>query len=195
MSATTEQVSDGELVAAARTGEKTAFGELVRRHQGSAVRVAAVALGSSDDAEDVAQEAFVKAHRSLHHFRDDGAFRPWLLQIVVNTAKNRQRRFSRQRNLALRVGARPEIAEPGPDEVAAHRADQAIVIGAINRLRPADRLILTYRWYEQLSEAEIAQALGCRPGTVKSRLNRAMNRLRQELGVAGPTPSTTRSEP
>lgn len=174
---------DSELVAAARQGHGAAFGELVRRHQASALRVAAMALGSEVGADDVAQEAFVKAHRALDRFRLEEAFKPWLFRIVVNTARNRQRGAVRQRRLAVRVGRLGSTVEPGPEELATHRVDQAVVIEAINRLRPNDRLILTYRWYEQMTEAEIAGALGVRNGTVKSRLNRAMARLRAELDV------------
>ena len=81
----------------------------------------------------------------------------------------------------LREELRLLVAGPAPDEVADHRADAEAMIRAINRLRVTDRLILSYRWYEQLSEAEIAVALGCPPGTVKSRLSRAMDRLRREI--------------
>lgn len=178
-----DTVPDRELIRAAKAGDLAAFGELIRRHQAPALRIATLALGSPTEAEDVVQEAFVKAHRALERFRDDSAFRPWLFRIVDNTAKNRHRRVGRQRRLAARVAARGEAGGLSPDEAATHRADHAVVVEAINRLRPADRLILTYRWYEQLTEAEIAVALDCRPGTVKSRLNRAMGRLRGELGV------------
>lgn len=139
-------------------------------------------LGSAEGADDVAQEAFVKAHSALPRFRNGSPLRPWLFRIVANTARNQQRRAGRQRALAVRAGNLVPARGPlPPDEVAIHQAERAEMIDAINRLKVDDRLILTYRWYEELTEAEIAVALGCRPGTVKSRLHRAMNRLRTEL--------------
>lgn len=181
MPGTTVHPPDAELIEAAQNGDLGAFGALVRRHQQSAVRIAAVTLGSATDADDVAQEAFVKAHKALSRFRPGASFQPWLFRIVVNTARTRQRRMGRQRAVAERTARLELVVEPDPAEVAARRDDSQRTIAAINRLRPSDRLILTYRWYEQLSEIEIAEALGVRAGTVKSRLNRAMSRLRLEL--------------
>lgn len=174
---------DAELIERAQAGDLTAFGELVRRHQRAAIRVAAVALGSSTGADDVAQEAFMKAHVALQRFNEGSPFEPWLFRIVTNTARNRMRRLGRQRALAVRSGNLAVIGAPMADEIVTARADSQALIEAINRLRPADRLILVYRWYEELSETEIADALGCRRGTVKSRLSRAMTRLRVELGA------------
>jgi len=174
-------LSDQELIAATKNGDARAFGSLVRRHQQAAVRIAAVALGSADGAEDVTQDAFVKVHRSIGRFRQDQPFEPWLYRIVTNTARNRIRTESRQRKLRLRSAALAVVDDSGPAETAAHLADRHRLLDAINRLPTADRLVLTYRWYAELSEAEIATAMDCRRGTVKSRLNRAMNRLRAEL--------------
>ena len=173
---------DAELIERAQAGDVAAFGELVRRHQRAAIRVAAVALGSSTGSDDVAQEAFMKAHAALHRFKDGAPFEPWLFRIVTNTARNRIRRLGRQRALALRSGNLAVVGEPLAEEFVTDRADRQTLIEAVNRLGPADRLVLVYRWYDELSEAETADALGCRRGTVKSRLSRAMSRLRVELG-------------
>lgn len=179
---TDDEPTDAALLAAAKAGDVTAFGELVRRHQRAARRVAAVALGSAEGADDVVQEAFVRAHAALSSFRLEAPLKPWLFRIVTNTARNRQRRAGRQRALAVRAGSRVGVGGPlPPDEAAVRQTEREAVIAAINRLRPDDRLILTYRWYEELTEAEIAEAMGCRPGTVKSRLHRAMGRLRDQL--------------
>lgn len=177
----TDHRPDAALVAAARTGDRDAFAELVRRHQRSAVLTATFALGSATDADEVAQEAFVKAFAALARFDESAAFRPWLLRIVTNTARNRHRFTRRQQHLMLRVAAQVPVTGPAPEEVAGHRAEAEAMVRAINRLRVADRLILSYRWYEQMTEAEIAVALGCPAGTVKSRLSRAMGRLRREI--------------
>ncbi len=179
--------TDNELIDAAKSGDVEAFGALVARYQTAAVRIAAIALGSASDADDVAQEAFVKAYRALPRFRAEAGFQPWLFRIVTNTARNRLRGEKRHRALTLRTAAlTPEDrrAESGAEaEHAVHLADRGHLVEAINRLRTDDRLILAYRWYDEMSEIEIADALGCRRGTVKSRLSRAMNRLRKELGV------------
>lgn len=182
MSDTTEHLSDADLVMSAQQGDMAAFGDLVRRHQKSAIRIAAVAAGSATDAEDIAQEAFVKAHAAISRFRPDARFEPWLFRIVTNTAKNRNRSEKRYAELSTRVARMAETGGIEPSEVAVHRSDSARLVAAINRLSADDRLILTYRWYEELSEAEIAAALGCRAGTVKSRLSRARQRLSNELG-------------
>jgi RNA polymerase sigma-70 factor (ECF subfamily) len=173
------------LIAAARQGDVDAYGELVRRHQRAAVRVAALAAGDAADAEDAAQEAFVRAYRALGGFRTGQPFRPWLLRIVANTARNGRRSARRRHGVALRVAALAVVPGDAPVDVATGREDRRRLLDALNRLNADDRLILSYRWFEQLSEVEIATALGCRPGTVKSRLSRAMGRLRAELG-AGP---------
>ncbi|MEM9651921.1 MAG: sigma-70 family RNA polymerase sigma factor [Actinomycetota bacterium] len=178
---TPDRRSDGQLVHAAKDGDFGAFGELVRRHQRDAIRIAAIALGSSTGADDTAQEAFIKAHRSLHRFREDAPFRPWLFRIVTNTARNRLRHEGRQSNLRTRVAVLATSDPASPEEIAGHLADRDELVAAINRLEVADRLILAYRWYHQMTEAEIAEAMGCRRGTAKSRLSRAMNRLRLEL--------------
>ncbi|MDH4278403.1 MAG: sigma-70 family RNA polymerase sigma factor [Acidimicrobiia bacterium] len=177
--------TDHELIVAAIEGDVASFGRLVGRYQRDALRIAVVALGSSTDADDVAQDAFVKVHRALPGFDLTAPFRPWLYRIVVNTARSRQRTGRRIDNLRLRVSAFDAASSTatadGPADIAVHLDQRRRLVDAINRLSADDRLILTYRWYEQLSEAEIADALDCPAGTVKSRLSRAMQRLRTEL--------------
>lgn len=179
--------TDHELIVAAIEGDVAAFGQLVGRYQRDAVRIAAVALGSGTDSDDVAQDAFVKIHGALSGFDLTAPFRPWLYRIVVNTARSRQRTGRRQANLRLRAAAiqSPSTVEvavgEGPADIAVHLDQRRRLIDAINRLSIDDRLILTYRWYEQLSESEMAAALDCPAGTVKSRLSRAMQRLRNEM--------------
>ncbi|MGA8486588.1 MAG: sigma factor, partial [Gaiella sp.] len=93
------------LVARAKRGETTAYEELVRMHQGIAFRVALVAAGDRGDAEESAQDAFVKAYRALGRFREGSPFLPWLLRIVANEARNRRRSAGRRAGLALRAAA------------------------------------------------------------------------------------------
>lgn len=169
-----------ELVERARSGDLGAFEQLVARHQEAALRVA-YALAPMD-AEDVVQEAFVKAHAALPRFRVDAPFRPWVLRIVSNEARNHRRHRGRQAALALREGARraPGSART-PESQVIEEDDRRRLVAALSRLRPADREVLALRWFAGLSEAEMAIALRCRPGTVKSRLSRALGRLRDEL--------------
>ena len=171
-------LDDDALAARARAGDTAAFGELVRRHQQAALRVAAVICGSTEDARDVVQDAMVKAHRSLATHRGDGAIRSWLLRVVANEAKNhvrsrvrRLRRDDRHAGLQVRVAA-------GADEPALDRIDHAVLAAALGELRHDDRAVLGCRFVAGLSEAETADVLGLPTGTVKSRTSRALGRLR-----------------
>jgi RNA polymerase sigma factor (sigma-70 family) len=174
--------ADSELITRARRGEFGAFEELVRRYEATAVRVASVVCGSAG-AEDAVQEGFIRVFRSLDRFDDRRPFRPWLLRIVVNVAKNRVRADQRHAHLVLRAPSEPDTsADAGIDSVLAAER-RAALAAALARLPERDRVVLACRWFEGMSEQEIATTLGVRPGTVKSRLSRAMTRLRGELEV------------
>src|SRR2546425_4087657 len=166
-------LEETELVERARSGDAGAYEELVRMYQALAGRVAFVVSGSAADAEDAVQEAFVKAYRALGRFRSGGAFRPWLMRIVANEAINRRRAAGRQATLALRSAeGRPgEDAVPSPEGAALVQENKREVLEAVNRLGPQDRLVIAYRYWFELSEEEMAEAMGCRRGTVKSRLS------------------------
>jgi RNA polymerase sigma-70 factor (ECF subfamily) len=176
-------LEETELVERAQGGEIEAFEELVTTYQQLALRTAQVITGNAAEAQDAAQEAFVKAFYALGRFRSGAAFRPWLLRIVANEAINRRRAARRKANLVLRVAeSRPtDGAAPSPEAAAlAHEVRQE-VLDAVNKLRPEDRLVIAYRYFMDLSEGEMAEALDCPRGTVKSRLSRALKRLRAEL--------------
>ena len=96
---------DAVLVARARAGDREAFGVLVTRHQRAALRTAFAIGGSESEAEDVTQEAFVKAFRSLRRFEEGRPLRPWLMQIVANEARNRRRSRGRRERLAVRAAS------------------------------------------------------------------------------------------
>ena len=176
-----------DLVERARRGDEDAYGLLVSRYQGIAFRTAFVVAGGADEAEDAAQEAFVKAWRALPRFRAGAPFRPWLLQIVANEARNRRRAAGRRAALALRAGA-PDLsgeAAPSPEGAALSAEERQELLGAVNALKEDDRLVLACRYFLELSEEETAAALGVRRGTVKSRTSRALGRLRSQLGEGG----------
>jgi RNA polymerase sigma-70 factor (ECF subfamily) len=172
--------TETELVERARRGDVRAYEEIVEAHQGIAFRVAYLVAGDEADAQDAAQEAFVKAFRALGRFRRGAPFRPWLLQIVANEARNRRRTAGRQARLALRSAneSRPGDAAPSPEAVLLAGEQRAELLAAVNGLREEERLVIVLRYFLDLSEAETAAALDVRPGTVKSRTARALARLR-----------------
>ncbi|MBA3690567.1 MAG: sigma-70 family RNA polymerase sigma factor [Actinobacteria bacterium] len=176
-------MEDAELVGLARDGDVRAYEELVGRYRDLAFRTAWLVTRSSAEAEDAAQEAFVKAYYAMPRFRPGAPFKPWILRIVANEAKNRGRSARRRDALALRAAAAdPGGAVPSPEAAALEREEQQELLAAIARLPERDRLVLGYRYFLDLSEADMAEALDCRPGTVKSRLSRATAHLRAELG-------------
>jgi RNA polymerase sigma factor (sigma-70 family) len=150
----------------------------VREHQDVAFRAAYLVTGSAAEAEDAAQEGFVKAWQALPRFREGAPFRPWLLSIVVNEARNRRRHAGRQAALALRA---LDPAAAGVEEQAAAHADHERLLRIVGGMREEDRLVIGYRYFLDLSEEETAQALGIPRGTVKSRLARALARLRAQM--------------
>lgn len=183
-------LQDPELIELAKDGDVRAYGELVERYREVAFRTAYLVSRSAADAEDAAQDAFVKAYYALPRFRTREPFRPWLLRIVSNEAKNRVRSARRREGLALRLaeGGPPGGAGPSPEAAAALRETRELLLAALGALREDDRMVIAYRYLLELSEAETAEVLGVRPGTVKSRLSRALARLREGL-PAGLEPS------
>jgi RNA polymerase sigma-70 factor (ECF subfamily) len=177
-------LAEEELVERARRGDAAAYEELVRIYQGIAFRTAYLLTRSAADAEEAAQDGFVKAYRALGRFRSGSPFRPWLLKIVANEARNRRRSAGRREQLVLRAaaGAAPGDAAPSPEAALLGEERREELVAALNRLSEADRETIALRYFLDLSEAETAAALGVRPGTVKSRLSRALERLRAELG-------------
>ena len=161
----------------------------MRRYQDVVFRTAYVVAGEAAEAEDAAQEALVKAYYALRRFRSGAPFRPWLLTIVANEAHNRRVAAGRRARLALRASADQTGAGSVPLEaLAVAREERTTLLEALNGLRDEDRRAIACRYFLDLSEAETAAALGCARGTVKSRLSRALGRLRRVLdqATAGP---------
>ena len=169
----------------ARRGDDTAFGWLVAAHAEVAFRTAYLVLGDAAEAEDAAQEAFVRVHRALDGFREGAPFRPWLLRIVGNAARNRRRSRNRRLGLQLRAEAAADRrSAPSAEVQVLDEERRRVLLDAINGLREEDRVVLGARYFLDLPEAEIAELAGIARGTVKSRLSRAGARLAEALGGA-----------
>ena len=165
-----------------RSGDLDAYAELVRRHAPMAIRTA-VLLGAGPDGEDVVQEALVKAYRSLNRFRDGAAFRPWLLRIVANETRNHHRTVVRRGARERAVYLPAELLDP--EEEVADRERKEQLLEAVAGLPDRLRVVVACRYLLELSETETATTLGLPRGTVKSRLNRGLARLREQLATSG----------
>jgi RNA polymerase sigma-70 factor (ECF subfamily) len=173
-------LSEANLVNHARQGDAVAWETLVGQHQEAVFRLAYLLLGDADEAQDAAQEAFIRAFRSLAQFDPARPMRPWLLKITSNLVYNRRRALGRylaalQRLVRL---APPPLVTPGPDD-ALPSDDSRLLWQAVRRLNAADQEIIYLRYFLELSVAETAETAGIAPGTVKSRLSRALERLRR----------------
>ncbi len=183
------------LVEKAKGGNDEAFGALVGAYETfvyhMAVRVLTLSGGSSSDGEDVAQDVFIKAWRSLDSFRGDCAFSTWLYRITVNTAKDRIRSAGRHRTMSLTatdddgeeivIDVPVTAADEIPEMAYERRENIRAVREAIEKLPDDMRRILILRDLEDLSYADIADLLGLEIGTVKSRLNRSRAALKKIL--------------
>ncbi len=147
-------------------------------HQEPVFRLAYLFLGDPDDAEDITQETFLRAYHNLKHFDSTRPLRPWLLSIAANLARNRHRSAARY----LAALTRSFRTEPSESlDVEGHTAqnqDASQLWKAVRRLNADDQQIIYLRFFLDLSTAEAAQTLDVAEGTVKSRLNRAVGRLR-----------------
>ena len=174
-------LDESDLIGRARRGDTRAYEELVHAHQGIAFRTAYVIAGNAADAEDAAQDGFVKAWRALGRFREGAPFRPWLLQIVANEARNRRRSTGRRVHLALRAATEQPSgdAAPSPEASLLSAELRTALLAAVNDLPEDQRTVIALRFFVGLSEREVAEALSLPEGTVKSRSARALERLRE----------------
>lgn len=174
---------DRELVEAAAAGSREAFDELVRRHQAAIVGLARVLTSGHGEAEDLAQEVFVRAWKSLRTFRGDSAFRTWLHRVAINVVRTSQSRTGRL--MQMFTGATRDAAEvPSREEsVDASLARRQMIERALAALPDDLRVAVTLRDMQGLDYREIADMLDVPIGTVESRIFRARQRLKPLLGA------------
>jgi RNA polymerase sigma-70 factor, ECF subfamily len=180
-------VTDDELVLLARQGDADAFDQLVIRHQSAVYRAALAALRVPEDAEEVAQDAFVRAWSNLQRFRGDSSFKTWLLTIAWNQAMSRRRRLT---SWFRGVSSLDDVAEPVDatrrQDAAVHDAQlQRHAFQSIQALTPKLRDALLLSQSGDYGYDEIGAMLGIPVGTVKWRVSEARRKVREQLAGLG----------
>jgi RNA polymerase sigma-70 factor (ECF subfamily) len=197
MSAKAQEVAlDNLLVERFKSGDAAAFDQLVARYWDRIYAMVHQLLRNAEDAEEVTQDAFIRAHRGLGNFRGDSAFSTWLYQIATNLARNRYWywwRRKRDKSVSLDAPVGPDndttIAElipaeqETPEDATVTQEFVSRVAECMEELGEKHREILILRNVQNLSYEEIAEILGISVGTVKSRIARARESLREKLGV------------
>ena len=177
--------AEAELVRRARRGDGVAWEALVGRYQEPVFRLAYLILGDAAEAEDISQEAFVRAYLALGRFDETRPLRPWLLSIAANLARNRRRGLGRAWAAMQRAFlSEPQRHHPPPDRTPA--SDARRLRQAVERLRPDARDVVYLRYFLGLSEAETAATLSIPSGTAKSRHSRALAQLRAVIDADFP---------
>jgi RNA polymerase sigma-70 factor (ECF subfamily) len=165
------------LIAAARRGDRGAFGILVERYRDRLHRAAVGLTRGSADAEDLAQEAFIRAFGALGRFRGESAFSTWLFGVLLNVYRRWVRRRARMRQRVTNVQTNAPDLAPLPNRQAAAKDELEQALSVVDGLPPKLRQALVLRHIEEMSYREMARAIGCRVGTVRSRLHRARELL------------------
>ena len=168
---------EGEFIASARAGSKAAFTRLVEIYQTPVYNLCYRMLGDPGEAEDAAQEAFLRAYSQLHRYDPARPFKTWLFSIASHHCIDRLRR---RHVIWLGIDDEPLLAHPalleprpGPEQMAVRREEEAIVQAALAELEPRDRSAIVMRYWYDMSYEEIARATGSTASAVKSRLHRA----------------------
>jgi RNA polymerase sigma-70 factor (ECF subfamily) len=181
--------ADTDLVARAAAGDASAFHALVERHRAMVYRMAYQFSGNHHDAEDIAQDVFIKVYRALDRFRHDAQVTSWLYRIVMNACIDHRRRHAPAgwapftEDTEVRMLNTPEDG-PGPEQQTYGGQIGDVLEQEIARLPPGQRLVFMMRHHEGLKLSEIAEALGLAEGTVKRQLHAAVHRLRHALTAA-----------
>ena len=182
-------IEEIKYVKRAARGDSRAFEELVMLYQGPVYNLCFRMVGNAEDAADMSQEAFLKAWKNLEGFQFESAFSTWLYRLASNCCLDFLRSRKRRPTISL-VTTNDEDEEqvmdvedtaPGPEEQLFTREDREILQKALGEIDPEQRQILTLRVVNDLSYGEIAEILGIKEGTVKSRLSRARENLRKKV--------------
>lgn len=179
-----ESTTDAELMAEVRRGDRDAFAQLVNRHKHMLVNYLNRLTGCRDRAEDFAQEAFLRLYQSAPRYHEQGRLVPYLYRIATNLVRSEERRARRWRFLSSAFsfnGHEPERAEPGPQSQLLEKEMKEQVDNALAALPAHYRAPLVLREIEGWSYQDIASMVGCREGTVKSRINRGRSQLKEIL--------------
>ena len=191
------ETDDRTLVARAQKGDEAAFAELVRKYSGRAYQIAYGVLGNRQDAEEVAEDTFIKIHRALPDFRGDAAFTTWMYRIAMNLARNKyqwNKSRAAERHVSIDApldGAAedderrldlPDTDLP-PDQKAAYNELDKDLNTQLEQLPEVYREALVMHNIKEMSYEEIADLLKCKLGTVKSRIARARDELKKRLGL------------
>ena len=176
-------LEDGRLMARVKQGDEQAFADLVTRYKDPLVNYLTRMTRSRDRAEDLAQDAFVRVYRSANRYRERGQFQAYLFRVATNQLRSEERRKTRWRGLlpSLIVEQRLRPLAPSPQSAALCNEAVDAVTAAIGRLPLHYRAPVVLREIEGWPYARIAKALGCREGTVKSRVHRGKSLLREDL--------------
>ncbi len=177
-------VQESELVERAKAGDRIAMGDLYERHSRRVYTVVRRLVGDDHLAEDLSQEAWIRAFEKLHLFRGEAAFGTWLYRLATNVALNRLRRSSKRGDVES-AAELPRVSAP-PDDAVVNRR---LLSAAIDQLPHGYRQVLVLHDVEGWTHEEIGQSLGCSAGTSKSQLHKARARMRSLI-----TPVSTRSE-
>ena len=173
-------MNDEEAVRRCRDGDREAFRHLVDRYKDLLYGTACLMTGNTSIAEEHVQEAFISAWRGMSTFRLGRPMKPWLVRILVNTVMGQRRRRSIQTVPLEETAQSAETDDPvGLAEQGETAESVRLAISALSR---EHRQVILLRYFADLSVPEIGRAIGCRQGTVKSRLSRAIRRLQNELG-------------
>jgi len=170
------RVTETQQIHLARQGDQVAWEALMRAHQEPVFRLAYLLLGEPDEAEDITQETFLRAYKALKRFDMDRPLRPWLLRIASNLVHNRHRSIGRY------LAALTRFAQQDPDRIKSTTIEpvdesQALWQAVRQMTRPFQEVIYL-RYFLDMSESEMVDALDVPAGTVKSRLYRALSKLR-----------------
>ncbi len=185
-----EQETDQELVRRVQKGDKRAFDLLVLKYQHKIAKLISRYIRDPDEVQDVAQEAFIKAYRALANFRGDSAFYTWLYRIAINTSKNHLMAQGRrppgsdveiEDALITEEGAEALSDVDTPEGLALTDEIEQVILAAIEALPEELRTAITLRELEGLSYEEIAEAMSCPVGTVRSRIFRAREAIDAKL--------------